>query len=82
MLIDAGAAFVFQTFEDPDDDDDDDFSRSSSGGGSCFIGTAGQDPVLNPTRAGLGIGMLSLVGIFLKKAGHKRKSVKRSRTVF
>jgi hypothetical protein len=77
LLIDAGAAFIFQTFEDQGDS----AGGSSSSGGSCFIGTAVQGPQLNSAMVVLGIGMLSLVIIFVKGAGRKRRSVKRSCSV-
>jgi hypothetical protein len=78
LLIDAGAAFVFQTFEE---DQGDSAGGSSSSGGSCFIGTAVHGSPLNSVRVVLGFGMLSLVSIFLKRAGHKRNAVKRSCSV-
>jgi hypothetical protein len=63
MLIDAGAAFVFQTFEDPGDGDD---SGERSSGGSCFVEAAGRIPQSDPAIIVLGLGLLSLIGIFLK----------------
>jgi hypothetical protein len=77
LLIDAGAAFVFQTFEDPGDLAD----GNGRSGGTCFIGTAVKGSKLNSAMVVLEIGMLSLVGIFLKRAGLKRESVKRSFSV-
>lgn len=77
LLIDAGAAFVFQTFEDQGDLAD----GNGRSGGTCFIGTAVYGSKLNSAMVVLGIGMLSLVGIFIKRAGLKRESVKRSFSV-
>jgi hypothetical protein len=71
LLIDAGAAFVFQTFEVRKDVN----GGLSSGSGTCFIGSAVHGFQLNLAMVVLGIGILSLVGIFLKRAGYKRKSV-------
>ena len=55
MLINAGAAFVFQTFEDQGDDGD---SGESSSGASCFIEAAGRIPQLDPAIIVLGLGLL------------------------
>jgi hypothetical protein len=73
LLIDAGAAFVFQTSEDRGDADG---GPKSSGSGTCFIGTAVHGFQLNFAMVVLAIGMLGLVGIFLKGTRYKRKSVK------
>ena len=73
LLIDAGAAYVFQTFDEPEDVDR---GSKSSGSGSCFIGIAVHGFQLNLAKVVIGIGILSLVGIFLKGAAYKRKSVK------
>jgi hypothetical protein len=75
MLIDAGAAFVFQTFEE---DDDDDFSRRSSGSGTCFINSAGQIPQWIPAMIVPGLILLSLMGIFLKAVLCSRRHRKSS----
>jgi hypothetical protein len=71
LLIDAGAAFVFQTFKEREDADG---VSKNSGSGTCFIGTAVHGFQLNSAMVVLGI--LSLVGIFLKGTRYKRKSVK------
>ena len=73
LLIDAGAAYVFQTFEESEDGVVSG-SKGGGGSGSCFIGTAVHGFQLNFTMVVLGIGILSLLGIFLKVVGHKRKS--------
>jgi hypothetical protein len=44
LLIDAGAAFVFQTFEAEEESDD----KNNNSGSGCFIDTAGSGSGLNP----------------------------------
>ena len=78
MLIDAGAAFVFQTFEAQGAAAD----ASTSSGSACFMGTALHGSQLNSSMVELGMGILSLVIIFIKGAGRKRKALKTRKPLF
>jgi hypothetical protein len=79
LLLDAGAAFVFQTFEEQDDSDDgDDGGGGGSSGLSCFIGTAGTHVHIN----GLGYllaALMTIALIFLKQVRRKRSQISEDR---
>jgi hypothetical protein len=77
LLLDAGAAFVFQTFEEQDDSDDGDDGGGSSGL-SCFIGTAGTHVHIN----GLGYllaALMTIALIVLKQVRRKRSQISEDR---
>ena len=72
MLIDAGAAFVFQTFRAREDSD----GRSSSSGLNCFIDTARSSMQFNTTWCLLGA-IIAIALAFLRHVGRKGSDLDR-----
>lgn len=70
LLIDAGAAFVFQTFRAREDSN----GSSSSSGFNCFIDTARSGMQFNSTMCLLGA-IITIVLVFLRHVGRKRRAL-------
>jgi hypothetical protein len=77
LLLDAGAAFVFQTFEEQDDSDDGDGGGGGGSSSSCFIDTARPDGLFGALWCLL-TSLIALAVIVLRQAGRKRVVSKRS----
>ncbi len=72
LLIDAGAAFVFQTFRAREDSD----GSSSSSGLNCFIDTASSSMQFNSTTCLLGA-IITIALVLMRHVGRKRRDLNR-----